>query len=220
MMPSAKTFQLLFVSVIALVGFCFSSLWLGTAQKAWKTDMLKRITNQGRQVPNMLLADLWQRSKNLDQTFLPGGHLHRPGLIAHLMLMGRTLPTELKASVTDNGTEALCRALSREPAYSLSWARLAWFRYLSKGAGPAVIAALRMSIYTAPAKKNLLLWRIHMAGLNMVYWDNDFEELLRRQIYLAWRISPARLNKAVAGTRMETMVRETISRFSTDLAPE
>jgi hypothetical protein len=220
MIRFSKTFQLLFITTIALVGFGLSSLWLGTAQKAWKADMLKRITNQGRRIPNMLLLELWQKSENLDQTLLPGGHLHRPGLIAHLLLMDGTLPTELRSSVIDKGTEALCTALSREPADSLSWARLAWFRYLSKGAAPAVVAALRMSIYTAPAQKNLLLWRIHMAGLNLAYWDKDFEELLRRQIYLAWRISPARLNKAVTGTLMEKMVKETTTRSSGGIPPE
>jgi hypothetical protein len=50
-----------------------------------------------------------------------------------------------------------------------------------------------------------------MAGLCHDFWDQDFENLLTRQINLAWRISPRQLSSAVSGTDMEDMVNEIVN---------
>jgi hypothetical protein len=79
------------------------------------------------------------------------------------------------------------------------------------GLSEEVAAKLRMSIYSAPAKRSLIFWRIRMAGLCRDFWDQDFENLLTRQINLAWRISPRELCSVVSGTDMEDLVNEIVN---------
>ena len=208
---SKRQVQLLVLAVIVLAGLVASGIWLWTAQKSWKAVMLERSVNRDQEVSTQTLAQVWKQSLNMDQTFLPGPHVHLPGLISQIMITDLELPEEERALALIEGQESIQNALSRDPAHSHSWARLAWYSYLLDGPSQEVVAKLKMSIYTAPAKRSLIFWRIGMAGLCRNFWDQDFENLLTRQINLAWRISPRQLSSVVSGTDMEELVNEIVN---------
>ena len=191
-----------------MAGLAASGIWLWTAQKSWKAVMLEQSVNRDQEVSTQTLVQVLEQSRNLDKTFLPGPHVHLPGLISQIMITDLELPEEERALALIEGQESIQNALSRDPAHSHSWARLAWYSYLLDGPSQEVLARLKMSIYTAPAKRSLIFWRIDMAGLCRDFWDQDFESLLTRQINLAWRISPRELSSVVSGTDMGDMVQK------------
>jgi hypothetical protein len=203
--------QLLVLAVIAIAGLAASGIWLWTSQKSWKAVMFERSVNRDQDVSTQTLVQVWEQSRNLGKTFLPGPHVHLPGLISQIMIADLEIPEEERALALIYGQESIQNALARDPAHSHSWARLAWYSYLLEGPSEEVVANLRMSIYTAPAKRSLIFWRIRMAGLCRDFWDQDFENLLIRQLNLAWRISPRELFSVVSGTDMEEMVNEIVS---------
>ena len=208
---SNRQVQLLVLAVIAIAGLAASGVWLWTAQKSWKAVMFERSINRDQEVSTETLVQVWEQSRNLDQTLLPGPHVHLPGLISQIVITDLEIPEEERALALIDGQESMRNALARDPAHSHSWARLAWYYYLLDGPSKEVVAKLRMSIYTAPAKRSLIFWRIRMVGLCRDFWDQDFENLLIRQINLAWRISPRELSSVVSGTDMEELVNEIVN---------
>lgn len=197
--------QLVSIAVIAAAGFILSGLWFVTGQKSWKGVMLERRVNQGETISEKTLLDVWDKIKNTDQARLTGGHVHLPGLAAHLIIANNRIPLEKRARVLLDGEASIENALAREPAHSAAWARLAWLRYLQHGPSQEVLDALRMSVYTAPAKKTLVFWRIRMAAYNREYWDEGFESLIRRQVTYASRISQRRLDALLEDLSMEDL---------------
>jgi len=204
----SRQIQVLIIAVVAMAGLAASGVWLWTTQKSWKAVMLERSVNRDQEVSTQTLVQVWEQSRNLDKTLLPGPHVHLRGLISQIMIADLELPEKERALALIDGQESIQNALARDPANSHSWARLAWYSYLLDGPSEEVVAKLKMSIYTAPAKKSLIFWRIGMAEMCRNFWDQDFENLLTRQIYLAWRISPRQLSSAVSGTDMEDMVQK------------
>jgi hypothetical protein len=207
----SRQVQVLIIAVVAMAGLAASGVWLWTAQKSWKAVMFERSVNRDQDVSTQTLVQVWEQSRNLGKTFLPGPHVHLPGLISQIMIADLEIPEEERALALIYGQESIQNALARDPAHSHSWARLAWYSYLLDGPSQEVLARLKMSIYTAPAKRNLIFWRIRMAGMCRDFWDQDFENLLTRQINLALRISPRQLSSAVSGTDMEDMVNEIVN---------
>ncbi|MGM0428546.1 MAG: hypothetical protein ACQEQ7_15080 [Thermodesulfobacteriota bacterium] len=186
-----------------LAGFSAAAIWLATAHKSWHGVMFERKIKLEEEVSRKTLIKAWEQVQGLDRTFLPGRHFHLPGLVAQLVIMDDGLPIHLRAEALVSGKESTLNTLAREPADAHAWARLAMFRHMENGPSPAVVSALRMSIYAAPAMKSLVFWRIRMAGLCYVHWDPKFETLVIQQILLAQRISPRKLDKALSGTNME-----------------
>ena len=206
-----RRLELVAVAVIAVAGLAAAGLWAWTGQKSWKALMLERQVRMERQVSPKTLLEVWDRAQDLDKTFLPGTHVHLPGLVAHMMVMENRIPVEKRAAALVAGDASIRNALAREPAHAHGWARLAWFDQLYNGPSPDVVAALRMSVYTAPARNSLLFWRLESAGANSEYWDADFKNLLRRQVMYAWRVSPQRLAETVAKTPMEPVAADALS---------
>lgn len=172
--------------------------------------MLERKINRGEAVSLETRTSVWDSVSRLDQTLLTGAHVHFPGLAGQLLIMDDQISDEDRAIVFIRSREALENALKREPANTFAWARLAWFMYLQDGPSPDSLEALKMSIYSAPAKKSLLFWRISFAALHRAYWDQDFENLLKRQIYFARRVSSSRLAQVAAQAGLEDLVQETL----------
>jgi hypothetical protein len=199
----AKKVHLLILTAIFLAGLVAAATWLATAHQTWPLVMLERNINRGKEVSQKTLIRAWEQVQSLDSTFLPGRHVHVPGLVAQLVIMDDGLPIHLRAEALVQGKESILNALAREPANAHAWARLAMFRHMENGPSPGIVSALRMSVYAAPAMKSLIFWRIRMAGLCYVHWDPAFENLLKWQILLAQRISPRKLDKALSGTNME-----------------
>jgi hypothetical protein len=205
---AGRQIQVLIIAVVALAGLVASGIWLWTGQKSWKAVMLERSINQDQKVSSQTLVKVWEHSRELDKTFLPGRHVHLPGLLSQLAVQDESLPQEIRAMALVEGHGSIHNSLARNPASSHSWSWLAWYSYLLNGPSEDVVSGLRMSIYTAPAKSSLIFWRISMAGLCRDFWDEEFESLIRRQINLAWRVSPGKLSSAMSGRDMEEMVIE------------
>lgn len=198
----AGRIQVLILTAVFLAGWAGAALWLVTAQKSRPGVMFERRIKQGTPVAEKTLIRMWQQVEGLDRTWLPGRHVHLPGLVSHLVIMNAGLPIDLRAAAVVGGEEATLNALAREPADAHAWARLAMFRHLKRGPSREVVSALRLSIYAAPAMKSLVFWRIRMAGLCQAHWDAEFEGLVKRQIVLAQRISPRKLAATLADANM------------------
>jgi hypothetical protein len=209
--------QLLVAGLAALAALIFSLLWLYTAQSSWKGVMLERRINLEEQVSGETLVKVWEAIQDLDRSFLTGGHVHLPVLTGQLMVLDESIPPEDRARALFRAEDAALLALSREPAQSFSWARLAWFRYIQEGPSAESLSFLRMSIYTAPAKRSLIFWRLRLSALHRQFWDDDFENLVKRQIVFAWRVSPARLAATASESGIENLVREVLQGTSQDL---
>ncbi len=209
--------QLLVAGLAALAALIFSLLWLFTAQNSWTGVMLERRINLGEQVSGETLIKVWEDIQDLDRSFLTGGHIHLPVLAGQLMVLDDSIPPEDRARALLRAEEAAFTALAREPANSFTWARLAWFRYIQEGPSAESLSFLRMSIYTAPAKKSLLFWRLRLSALHRQFWDDDFENLVKRQIVFAWRVSPARLDRAASESGIENLAREVLQDSLQDL---
>jgi hypothetical protein len=199
----AKKFQLLILTAIFLAGLAAAASWLAKAHQTWPLVMFERAIKRGKGVSQKTLIRAWEQARYLDRGLLPNRHAHVPGLVAQLVVMHEGLPIHLRAEALVQGKESILNALSREPANAHAWARLAMFRHMGQGPSPAVVSALRMSIYAAPAMKSLVFWRIRMAGLCYVHWDPAFENLVKWQILLAQRISPSKLTEALSGTHIK-----------------
>ena len=209
--------QVLIMGALALTALVLSLLWLLTAFNSWKGVMLERRVNQGQSISPDTLLSVWDQIKEVDKAFLPGTHLHLPGLAGQLIIMNQELPVETRAEVLLRSEESIINALTRDPAQTFSWARLAWFRHLEKGPSPEVVEALRMSIYTAPAKRSLLFWRIGMAGRSRMHWDQEFENLVRRQLIYGQRVSKTRLENVAGESGLDDLVRATLNLYPPDI---
>ncbi len=209
--------QLLVAGLAALAALIFSLLWLFTAQNSWKGVMLERRINQGEQVSGQTLVKVWKDIQDLDSSFLTGGHVHLPVLAGQLMVLDDSIPLEDRGLALLRAEDAAFTALAREPAHSFTWARLAWFRYIQEGPSAESLSFLRMSIYTAPAKRSLLFWRLRLSALHRQFWDDDFENLVKRQIVFAWRVSPGRLAATASESGIENLAREVLQDSLQDL---
>ena len=192
-----RNLQIWVIVGVALVGFFASGLWFYTGQKSWKGVMLERKVNRGEDISAETLVQVWDHVRDLDRMFLTGRHVHLPGLASRLVVADENIAIEKRAEVLVAGEDSVRNALAREPANSHAWARLAWFRYVQGGPSKDVVDALRMSIYTAPAKNSLLFWRIEMARLNRDYWTPEFEHLVNRQTAYAARVSQKQLDEVM-----------------------
>lgn len=205
-----RRFELILVGVVAVVGLLAAGVWAYTGVKSWKAEMLERKVNMGGEVSPETLVEVWEQARGLDETFLTGTHVHLPGLAAQMVVLEDRLPMAIRVEALMDGEASVRNALAREPAHSHGWARLAWFEQFQNGPSPRVVDALRMSIYTAPAKKSLLLWRIETAGVNREHWDDEFENLVRRQVVYGERVAPGRLEEVLESTGMEDLAGEGI----------
>lgn len=209
--------QLFITAGVCLAGLILSGMWLWTGHKSWQGFMLERRVEQSQPVTAVALLEVWEESRGLERTILPGRHVHLTGLTAQLLVQEQEIDPGRRADVLVQGLEAARHALGRDPAEAHAWARKAWMEYALNGVSPEVISSLRMSVYCMPAGRSLVFWRIRMSGLNRQFWDEDFEALLRRQIIYAWRISPQMLARTAVEKEMEELARQVLSRSPEDL---
>ncbi|RQD67737.1 MAG: hypothetical protein D5R98_00575 [Desulfonatronovibrio sp. MSAO_Bac4] len=173
--------------------------------------MLQRQVNAGENISATTLQKVWEKTENLENTFMPGRHVHYPGLVSQLIILEKSLPLEFRTRVFSAGEDAIIKALSREPADAFAWARLCWFEILQNGPGENSLNALKMSVYTAPAKRSLIFWRLEMLALHINDWNTEIESLVRRQIEYAWKISPRRTASWAASSELTEMLRDVLS---------
>lgn len=121
----------------------------------------------------------------------------RSGTPADLRELGRMLladpaeedPQARRARLTE-AIGALESALARSPADSFAWADLSLARLRRDGPTPAGLAALRLSIATAPGEPALSLWRVAMLLDHEPLFGPGDQDLIRQQIRTAWTIDP------------------------------
>jgi len=189
-----------------------SGAWLMTSTRAWQAHQVERLLKNGHVLSRETLMRTLEKSRDLDKAFIPGPHLHAPALVA------ANIPTESENAVQavdkkilSDARESAKRALAREPADALAWAQSAYFTYISDGPSQEALDALRMSIYIAPYKYNLVFWRLEMAALNGPYWDNQTADLVRRQILIAWSFNPDMLVQTAISYDLVPFTREVLS---------
>lgn len=187
-----KTGDLQFVLFFTLLfmALAVSLVWLGTAKNSWSGVMLERQVNAGKTISGGILERVWADAANLENSFLPGRHVHIPGLAGQLIVFDTSLPRAFRDSVRAALRPTLTEALAREPAATFAWSRLCWLDMLLAGPNRQSLAALRMSVYTAPAKKSLLFWRLDALVRHRALWDGEIENLARRQVAYAWKVAP------------------------------
>ena len=214
---NVRNMQLPLIAAAALIGMATSALWLVTAWKSWPGTLLERALNRKEAVPPGSLMVLWEKSRKLEQSFLPGTHLHLPGMIGEKLVQNRQIAVAQRITILLEAERAVRVALRREPAEPRAWSRLAWLVQFRQGPAAQILAALRMSMSLAPTDLALLFWRIEAAGAHRASWDAGFEELLKRQVHIGWRVSPARLVKAARTAGMQDWVRSLLSGQPDDL---
>ena len=212
-----KTIQLKGIAAAAFILLILSGIWLWTGMQSWKGVMLERGFEQDRNLSSVTLKQAWESSRDLPDMFLPGRHVHYPGLAAQLLILDEGIDLQKRAQVLLQGREGMYTALAREPAHAHAWARLAWVEHMLQGPSPEAVSALAMSMYAAPADRSLVYWRISMSAANETYWDPGFESILRRQMIHAWRISPDRLARTVVETDMVEKSRQALAAAREDL---
>ena len=187
---SQKRNQLILILLPALGALVISVVWLITSARAWHAYQVEQLIKNGHLVSQQVLMETLEKSSHLDKTVIPGTHLHAPALMAANLNI-ESDPAEAEDNkILSDARESAKRALSREPADALAWAQLAYFIYVLDGPSKDALNALRMSIYMAPYKYNLIFWRLEMAALNADLWDDHMADLIRRQIFLAWKENP------------------------------
>lgn len=108
------------------------------------------------------------------------------------LLTDQALALLLNDAGSDRAIALLEEGLARKPLNTHAWVRLALARLRRDGPGPAVLAALRQSIYTGPNAGGLSFPRIAML-LRHRPLGADMEAMLAQQIRLAWRADRKRL---------------------------
>jgi hypothetical protein len=184
--PAARL-ELAGLALVFLLGLGAALAWLAASHRAWPGVMFEaRVLRQAPMAPGTALR-AWERIRGLESDRLRGPHLHLPGLAAQLALVQGGLSREERAALLAAGRRATRLALAREPADPRAWARLAAHRLIAGGPSPHVVAALRLSIYTGPAVRSLVGWRLDLARRCRAHWDSAFEPLVRRQEVLVQR---------------------------------
>jgi hypothetical protein len=204
--------ELILILLSALIVLAISVVWLINSAGAWQAHQVERLLKNGHLLSRETLMRTLEKSRDLDKAFIPGSHLHAPALLAaNIPMASEDADQAVNQKILSDARESAKRALSREPADALAWAQLAYFIYVLDGPSKDALNALRMSIYMAPYKYNLIFWRLEMAALNADLWDDHMADLIRRQIFLAWKENPELLVEIATSYGLVPFAGEVIS---------
>lgn len=205
--------MLFFITALAAAG-----VWLWTEVVHHRESLLVDQVLSGKTPDTDALAEVFSSNMESRKDILPGRYLFFPGILAVAAADIPDLPEAVRLHWLKLARQGLPAALMREPANSRAWLYLAYTTWLFDGPGPSVNDALRMSIYTAPADSQILLWRLKLAILNKNFQDGNFNDLLLRQIQLAWCLAPKSLARIAESYGIETLVRQALSTDPEELA--
>ena len=209
--------QYVVIAGISLCLFAASVQWFAEELRNWPGVLMERALNRKEVVLTSKLLEFWEQNKVTGQNVsLPGSHPHLPGLVGYTLVRDNSISVFRRAEILLQAEQATRKALNYEPADARAWARLAWFLDMRKGSTAQLIAALRMSIYVAPADAALVFWRLQMAAKYRAAWDRDFEDLLVSQVKIGWRVSPSRLVQIVKAGKLLDWARIVLNRNSVD----
>jgi hypothetical protein len=181
-----RRYEHAFLMILFLAALSCSGVWLWTEISYHRVSVLVDQTIVGKAPSPEELFDVLAKFRNPRSEILPGNHLFDESTLAIGAAERLDLPEAKRLQWIKQTRESLYEALMREPANSRGWMYLAYTTWLMDGPGINVVKALRMSIYSGPANRQILLWRLKLAGLNRDFWDSDFRNLLKGQIDIAW----------------------------------
>lgn len=152
------------VAAWAMICLALAGVWLWTSWHHWPGVLMQRAMSRGEKLDTATLMRLRDDLLGVEETLLPGRHLHLPGIVGQLLLLQVDIPPGERRQILDTAENATRRALARDPADARAWARLAWFIELRRGPPEEIRATLTMSRYLAPADPSLQAWIARKAG--------------------------------------------------------
>ncbi len=201
----------LLILLAALAALACSGAWFATTAATWRAEQTQRLITQGTPVSRDTLLAAHALVRNPDSFLIPGPHLHLPAQLTASLLADGSDADQEDLELTLHAQELAMQALVREPAHSKTWALLAYARYTLDGPSKDALAALRLSIYTAPARPSLIHWRLALAARNHAFWDVQMANLVRGQILAAWRNNPRMLAQTAAANGLVPLARLVLS---------
>lgn len=214
----SKQIEMLLVFFPVMVALVFSVSWLINSSRAWQAYQVELLLNSGYNVDQEIIMQTLQKAWHLDKTIIPGKHLYAPAMLASNLKEEWDVNLEFDSRIITDARESAHRVLAREPADANAWAQLAYFRYLTGGPSQDVLNALKMSLYFAPSRHNLIFWRLQMAVIHSDFWDEETAYLVKRQIIPAWRENPALLVEMAASFDFVREVKDVLSSYPDQLA--
>lgn len=165
---------------------------------AWQAQKADAVVFQLRTGLPMQLADVVAGVEALDRAVaadpVAGRRLGRSELLAGAAL-AKDLPltADQRAAWMKQALADLDYGLGNAPARGVSWARLASARQALDGPSANVVAALMMSIDTAPVMESLWPSRLHLILDNWQFFTPQQRERVAANVALSWRMSTKRL---------------------------
>jgi hypothetical protein len=213
-----RRYEQIFLIPLFILGLSCSALWLFAEISHCHATLLVEQTLV-KKLPNPeSLSDVLKNYPSPDHEILSGKYLFYSSLLAVGAAKRKDLPEPIRLQWLQQANRHLPAALFREPANSNAWMYLAYTTWLLEGPDKGVINALRMSIYTSPENKQILMWRVKLACQNLDFWDTNFRHLMLRQLFLAWQVDPKSLVKLAGEFQLTELIREALSKEHDELA--
>jgi hypothetical protein len=213
-----RRYEHIFLMFLLLPTLSFSALWFWTELSHSQASHLVEQTLVKKIPASNALMDVLTDYPNPSMEILAGPHLFYSSLLA----IGAAKRTDISESTRlqwlKQAKDHLPSALLREPANSNAWVHLAYTTWLLEGPGTNVMDALRMSIYTSPENRQVLLWRLNLACQNQEFWDPGFRNLLPHQIVMAWHLDQKSLAEMTGEFHLTDLVKESLANDPEELA--
>jgi hypothetical protein len=180
--------------VLGVCGAALAYVAWPVADGAWQAQKADAVVTQLRTGKPMRLVDVETGLAALDRAVaadpVAGRRLARSELLAGAALASDLSVTrEQRAAWMKQAVSDLDDGLGNAPARGVSWARLASARQALDGASPKVVAALMMSIETAPMIAPLWPPRLHLILDNWQHFTPQQRERLGAYVATTWRTS-------------------------------
>jgi hypothetical protein len=181
-----------------LGGGCAVLLYVAwpVASGAWEAQRADAVmfdlrTRQPLRLPAVLAA-LQALDRAVEADPVAGRRLKRAELLAGAALANLPVSDEQRADWLKKAEADLEFGLANDPARGIAWAQLASVRQALHGASARVVAALLMSIDTAPMLDILWPPRLQLILDNWRYLTPEERERVRAHVAATWRLSSDR----------------------------
>jgi hypothetical protein len=213
-----QRYEQVFLIPLFLLGLSCSTLWLFTEISHFRATFLVEQTLV-KKLPNPeSLSEVLNSYPSPDHEILSGKYLFYSSLMAIGAANRTDLSKPIRLQWLQQANRHLPIALLREPANSNAWMHLAYTSWLLEGPDKNVINDLRMSIYTSPENRQILMWRVKLACQNQEFWDTNFCHLMLYQLLLAWHVDPKSLVELAKEFHLAELIREALSKEPEELA--
>jgi len=165
------------------------------ANGAWQAQKADRVLNDLRTDQPLRLDEVETALAALDRAVaadpVAGRRLGRSELAAGAAVNASlNAPRQQRTDWMKQAQGDLDFGLANAPARGVAWARLAAARQYLEGTSARVVAAVMMSIDTAPAMEALWPARLQMILDNWQYFTPKERERIAAYVAMTWRMSP------------------------------